>query len=92
MKLTLQDNKTQTTVYSKPTDRYLYLQADSCHNLPSILRIQKGVALRLNRICSTDEEYSNKSKEHKGYLIGRGNKLEKSNVEKSYDVLNMSRR
>ena len=78
-----------TTVYSKPTDSHLYLQADSCHHLPSILGIQKGVALRLRRICSTDEEFNNKSKEYKAYLIGRGHKLK--NVEKSFNVaLNMS--
>ena len=89
LKLTLKDNKIHTTVYSKPTDSHLYLQADSCHHLPSILGIQKGVALRLRRICSTDEEFNNKSKEYKAYLIGRGHKLK--NVEKSFnDALNMS--
>ena len=62
LKLTLKDNKIHTTVYSKPTDSHLYLQADSCHHLPSILGIQKEVALRLRRICSTDEEFNNKSK------------------------------
>ena len=65
LKLTLKDNKIQATDYSKPTDSHLYLQADSCHHLPSILGIQKGVALRLRRICSTDKEYNNKSKEYK---------------------------
>ena len=62
LKLTLKDNEIHTTVYSKPTDSHLYLQADSCHHLPSSLGIQKGVALRLHRICSTDEEFNNKSK------------------------------
>ena len=91
LKLTLKDNKIHTTVYSKPTDSYLYLQADSCHHLPSTLGIQKAVALRLRRICSTDEEFSNKSKEHKPYLIGRGHKLR--NVLKSFnDALNMQSR
>ena len=90
LKLTLKDNKIHTTVYSKPTDSHLYLQADSCHHLPSILGIQKGVALRLRRICSTDEKFNNKSKEYNAYLIGRGHKLK--NVEKSFnDALNMSR-
>ena len=90
LKLALKDNKIHTTVYSKPTDSHLYLQADSCHHLPSILGIQKGVALRLRRICSTDEEFNNKSKEYKAYLIDRGHKLK--NVEKSFNgTLNMSR-
>ena len=91
LKLTLKDNKIHTTVYSKPTDSYLYLQADSCHHLPSTLGIQKGVTLRLRRICSTDEEFNNnKSKEYKAYLNGSGHNLK--NVEKSFnDALNMSR-
>ena len=32
LKLTLKDHKIQTTVYSKPIDSHLYLQADSCHH------------------------------------------------------------
>ena len=89
LKLTLKVNKIHTTVYSKLTDSHLYLQAYSCHHLPSIFGIQKGVALRLRRICSTDEEFNNKSKAYKAYLTGRGHKLK--NVQKSFnDVLNMS--
>ena len=57
---------------------------------PSVLGIQKGITLRLRRICSTDEEYSNRSKEYRAYLISRGHNLK--NVEKSFnDVLNMPR-
>ena len=90
LKLTLKDNKIHTAVYSKPTDSQLYLQADSCHHLPSILGIQKPIALRLRRIFSTNEEYSNKSKEYKAYIIGGEHKLK--NFEKSFnDALNMSR-
>ena len=66
LKLTLIDNEIQATVCSKPTDSHLYLQADSCHHLPSILGIQKGVAVRLRRICWTDWEFNNKLKEYNG--------------------------
>ena len=90
LKLALKDYKIQTTVYSKPTDNHLYLQADSCHHLLSILGTQKEVGLSLRRICSTDQEYNDESKEYKAYLLGRGHKLK--NVEKSFhDVLNMLR-
>ena len=41
LKLILKDNEIQTTVYNKPTNSHLYSQADFCHHLPSILRIQK---------------------------------------------------
>ena len=89
LKLTLKDNKIQTTLYSKPTNSHLFSQADFCHHLPSTLGIEKGVALRLCRICSNDEEYNNKSKEYKAYLTGGGHKLE--NDDKSFNyVLNMS--
>ena len=64
LKLTLKDYEIHTTVYSKPTDNHLYLKGDSCHHLPSILERQKGVASKLRRICSTDEEFNNKSKEY----------------------------
>ena len=51
LKLTLKYYNIEPTVYSKPTDNsHLHLQADSCHHLPSILRIQKGIAERLRRI------------------------------------------
>ena len=43
LKLTLKDKKIHPTVYSKPTNSHLYLQADSCHHSPSILGIQKAV-------------------------------------------------
>ena len=90
LKLTIEDNEINITVYSKPPDSHLYLQADSCHHLPSILGIQKGVALRLPRMCSTNKEFNNKSKEYKTYLISRRHKLKI--VEKSFnDALNMSR-
>jgi hypothetical protein len=61
-----------TSVYSKPTDSHLYLEADSCHQEASIQGIQKGVALRLRRICSSLDEFDNKSKDYKAYLVARG--------------------
>ena len=32
----------------------------------------KGVSLRLRRICSTDEEFNERSKEYKAYSVARG--------------------
>ena len=66
------ENVLTTTVYSKPTDSHLYLHADSCHNKSSIDGISKGVALRLRRICASDEEYKKKSIEYSSYLTTRG--------------------
>ena len=84
------ENKLSTTVYSKPTDSHLYLHADSCHNETSIRGIAKGVALRLRRICSTNEEYEKKADEYSSYLTTR--KHNKRHVKKSFDnVALMSR-
>ena len=53
-----------TTIYSKPKDAYLYLQLDFSHNPKAIDEIQKGVALRIRRICSSEQDYFEKSKEY----------------------------
>ena len=54
-----------------------------------LFHLIEEVSLRLRRICSTDEEFSNKSKEYKAYLLDREHKPK--DVEKSFnDVLNMS--
>ena len=51
-------NPLVTTVYSKPIVSHIYLHAKSCHENSTNRGIQKGVALRLRRISSTDEEYT----------------------------------
>ena len=72
VKISIVDNVIHTTVYSKSTDSHLYLQAESCHQLSTICGIQKGVALRLRKICSTICEYDEKSKQYMAYLVARG--------------------
>ena len=67
--------KLTASMYSKRTDSHLYLQADSCHKKSSIKGIQKGVALRLCRICSSDNDYTAESKEYTKYLVNRGHDL-----------------
>ena len=90
LKITIEANKMCTTVYSKPTDSHLYLEATSCHNSSSKNGIIKGVALRLRRICSTLEEYNKKSSEYMAYLVSRGHspELVKSEFQK---ILSTSR-
>ena len=75
LRISIVGNKLTTTVYSKPTDSHLYLHTDSCHSKSSIKGIQKGVALRLRRICSSDNDYTAKSIEYTKYLINRGHDL-----------------
>ena len=72
LKIILKNNKLLTTVYSKPTGSKMYLHADSIHPESTFTDIQKGVSLRLRRICSTDEEFNERSKEYKAYIFARG--------------------
>ena len=74
----------ETTIYSKPTDSHLYLEASSCHEKSFKNDIIKGVALHLHRICSTKEDYKMKLSEYKGYLVARVHfaKLVKSEFDK----------
>ena len=48
--ITVVNNKLETTIYSKPTDSHVYLNARSSHPKSQIRAIAKGVALRLRRI------------------------------------------
>jgi hypothetical protein len=70
--ITIVDNKLVTSVYSKPTDAHLYLNAKSSHPKSQILGIAKGVALRLRRICSDDEDFKQRSIEYHKYLTDCG--------------------
>ena len=47
LEITLLDNKLETSIYSKPTDAHIYLNANSSHPRSQIRGIAKGVALRL---------------------------------------------
>ena len=62
----------KTTVYSKPIYLHLYLHHHSCRPKSTKLAVQKGVAPRLRRICSSDEESQNKAKDYKAYLVSLG--------------------
>ena len=90
LKITVLDGQLFTTVYSKPTDSHIYLHSTSCHKRSSIIGIQKGVALRLKRICSTEEEYKLKSKEYSAYLMSRGHNAK--SVSNIFDSLSNTSR
>ena len=72
--ITVVNNKLETTIYSKPTDSHVYLNARSSHPKSQIRAIAKGVALRLRRIyiCSEDSDFYVKSKVYAHYLIDCG--------------------
>ena len=72
LKIYIQNNRLEATVYSKPTDSHLYLEASTWHKTSSENAIIKGVVLRLCRICSTMEDFKIKSSKLMAYLVARG--------------------
>ena len=72
LRISIVNNKLETTVYSKPTNSHLYLHAKSCHQPSTVNGIQKGVALRLRRICSSDGDFHQNATEYTSYLTARG--------------------
>ena len=70
--ITIVNNQLVTSVYSKPTDAHVHLNAKSSHPRSQIRGIAKGVALRLRRTCSEDSDFHEKSKIYAQYLINCG--------------------
>ena len=66
------NNIISTSVYHKPTDAHLYLNAQSCHPTHVIRNIPKGQFIRIRRICSDSDEYKKQSKKLITYFINRG--------------------
>ena len=60
-----------TDVYSKPTDAHHYLDHRSCHPNHVKKGIPYGQALRLRRICDSDEVFDKRLKDLKGHLVKR---------------------
>ena len=53
----LQNNKVETEIYSKPIDAHLYFLPKSCHPNHTTKNIPYSLALRIKRICSTEEYF-----------------------------------
>ena len=66
-----ENNKIGVDVYAKPTKRFTYVLSSTCDPKKSIDKVPKGIALRLRRICNSDEKFDIRSSEHQNYLIAR---------------------
>ena len=64
-------NKIAVDVYSKPTNSFTYVDPKTCYPSRNINKIPEGIALRLRRICDSDEKYEKRSNEYQNYLIAR---------------------
>ena len=61
-----------TDLFSKPTDKHLFLRSDSCHPPHTKKGLAYGLGLRLRRICERDEDYERHRQELKSQLRKRG--------------------
>ena len=68
------DNNISTDLYIKPTDKHQYLLSTSAHPKHTKQSIPYSLALRLRRICSTDETFYLRTNELLTYLTNRGYK------------------
>ena len=71
LKLKMVNGKISVDVFSKPTNSFTYVLPSTCYPNRNIRNVPKGIALRLRRICGSDEKYDERSEEYQKYLIGR---------------------
>ena len=57
--------------FAKPTNSFTYVSPTSCYLRKSLNNVPRGIALRLRRICNTDEKFNSRPIEYKNYLIAR---------------------
>ena len=60
-------NKITIDVFSKPTN----VMPSTCYPSSNINNVPRGIALRLKRICDSDEKFTVRSNEYKNYLIAK---------------------
>jgi hypothetical protein len=68
----IDNGRVYTDFYTKPTDKHLYLRADSCHPPHTKKALAYGLGLRLRRICERDEDYHKHRQNLKVQLRKRG--------------------
>ena len=59
-------------VYAKSTNTFKYVLQSTCYPKKCINKFPKGIALRLRRICYSDEKFDIQSSEYQNYLKARG--------------------
>ena len=77
LKFDIETKHISVDVFSKTTDSFTYVLPSTCFPKSSIENIPKGVALRLRRICDSDEKFNKRSEEYQNYFIARDYKPNK---------------
>ena len=71
LKLKMVNDKISVDVFSKPTNSFTYVLPSNCYPNRNIKNVPKGIALRLRRICDSDQKSDQRSEEYQKYLIAR---------------------
>ena len=70
--VSLTEGHLSTDLFVKPTDTHQFLRVDSCHPRYCKAAIPFSQALRMRRICSSNEDYHKRTTALKVHLIGCG--------------------
>ena len=71
LKFHKESKQTSVDMFAKDTDSFTYVLPSTCFPKNIIENIPKGVALRLRRICDSDEKFEKHSAEYQNYLVAR---------------------
>ena len=71
LKLKMVNGKISVDVFSKLTNSFTYVLPCTCYPNRKIKNVTEGIALRLRRICDSDEKYDQRSEEYQMYLKAR---------------------
>ena len=69
--VSITDDRLSTSVHYKPTDSHSYLLYSSSHPKHTLNAIPFSQFLRLRRLCSDDEDFSNKCSEMRSFFLNR---------------------
>ena len=90
----LDDGSIETDLFTKPTDKHIYVNKNSNHPASVKKSLPYGLGIRIGRICSRESDYVSRRKELKSYLRKRGyssrfieGQLEKVDKMKRSDLL-----
>ncbi len=84
VKIYKHNNKLETTLYTKPTDRKKYLHYTSAHTKPNKTGIPKSQFIRLRRIISNEQEFDKQIQILENKFVERGYPKKLINNAKEY--------
>ena len=90
LKFDKEHKRISADIFAKATNSFTYVLPSTCFPKNNIENVPKGVALRLTRICDSDDKFEERSVQYQKYLVARDYKPSK--VKKQFsNVRNISR-